>query len=450
MTSETLSQQEIDRLFSGGEPSPNVETPADAREDVQVYDFRRPNLVSKDKLRALGAKYGMLCKALESWLTARVRTSIDLRLLGVEQLSFGEFTLSLANPTASFVFDVANGSGQQVVIDFGRAFAFFLVDRLLGSNDEPPAPERSLTVLERMVVRMAADQTAAQLNEIWKDNVPLGLTMNRFEAVPELLRTANREDPMLVANIEVKAANFEGSLLICVPFVVLEKFFSASSTQRVNQPRGASRDRELDRVAAEKAVRTATVEITVRTPLFGIALGDMASTVPGTVWHTGLPAQTQLAVRIEGTPRFVALPGREGRTLAARVIGVMAEDNEQEEPHRRMSIMATIVQPESKGEGGMELAELEAQPTGGAGSLSNVFQVTLPVTIELGRTRMTVQDVLELGRGSVIALNRLVGEPVDVIVGDRPFAEGEVVVIGEQFGIRITRLHSQNVADEQP
>jgi flagellar motor switch protein FliN/FliY len=51
-----------------------------------------------------------------------------------------------------------------------------------------------------------------------------------------------------------------------------------------------------------------------------------------------------------------------------------------------------------------------------------------------------VQDILRLGRGSVIQLDRLAGEPIDVFVGDRRFAEGEVVLLGETFGVRITRI----------
>ncbi len=77
---------------------------------------------------------------------------------------------------------------------------------------------------------------------------------------------------------------------------------------------------------------------------------------------------------------------------------------------------------------------------GEAASLALLYDLTLPVAIELGRTRMSVQELLGLGRGSVIQLDRLAGEPVDVFVGDRRFAEGEVVVVGEQFGVRITRI----------
>lgn len=72
--------------------------------------------------------------------------------------------------------------------------------------------------------------------------------------------------------------------------------------------------------------------------------------------------------------------------------------------------------------------------------ISMLLDLTLPVSIELGRTSMTVQEILRLGRGSVVQLDRLAGEPIDVYVGDRRFAEGEVVIIGETFGVRVTRI----------
>jgi len=78
--------------------------------------------------------------------------------------------------------------------------------------------------------------------------------------------------------------------------------------------------------------------------------------------------------------------------------------------------------------------------TGMAGSLEALLDVSLPVAIEFGRTHMTVQEVLELGNGSVIQLDRMVGEPIDIYISDRKLAEGEVVVIGEHFGVRITRI----------
>lgn len=80
-------------------------------------------------------------------------------------------------------------------------------------------------------------------------------------------------------------------------------------------------------------------------------------------------------------------------------------------------------------------------------SLDALLDMSLPVAIEFGRTTMTVQEVLALGAGSVIQLDRMVGEPIDVFVSDRKVAEGEVVVIGEHFGVRITRVVHETDAD---
>lgn len=83
-------------------------------------------------------------------------------------------------------------------------------------------------------------------------------------------------------------------------------------------------------------------------------------------------------------------------------------------------------------------------PSGGAGGIppnvARLMDVRLMVTIELGRTKKTVQEVLDLGEQSLIELDKSVGEPVNVLVNGRLFARGEVVTVSENFGVRITEL----------
>jgi len=69
-----------------------------------------------------------------------------------------------------------------------------------------------------------------------------------------------------------------------------------------------------------------------------------------------------------------------------------------------------------------------------------LMDVNLPISIELGRTKMSIADILALGPGSVVELNKLAGEPVDLLVNQKIVARGEVVVIDENFGVRITQL----------
>ena len=95
---------------------------------------------------------------------------------------------------------------------------------------------------------------------------------------------------------------------------------------------------------------------------------------------------------------------------------------------------------------GPEFADVAAGFAGTEVPLGMLLDLSLPVSIELGRTSMTVQEILRLGRGAVIQLDRLGGEPIDIYVGERRFAEGEVVVLGEHFGVRIVRIFAAPAA----
>ena len=83
-----------------------------------------------------------------------------------------------------------------------------------------------------------------------------------------------------------------------------------------------------------------------------------------------------------------------------------------------------------------------AKPYQEAGNIGLILDVPLQVTVELGSTRMKIKDILELGLGSIIELDKLAGEPVDIYVNSKLIAKGEVVVIDENFGIRISEIIS--------
>jgi flagellar motor switch protein FliN/FliY len=82
-----------------------------------------------------------------------------------------------------------------------------------------------------------------------------------------------------------------------------------------------------------------------------------------------------------------------------------------------------------------------------AEELSRLHDVPVELAVEVGRTKMTIREALALGPGSIVTLNRLAGEPVDLLVNGKPIARGEVVVIDEEFGLRVTEVLGPKVAD---
>ncbi len=87
-------------------------------------------------------------------------------------------------------------------------------------------------------------------------------------------------------------------------------------------------------------------------------------------------------------------------------------------------------------------AQLEDRAAPRQGSIDLLLDVRLPVSVELGRTEMEVKSILECGPGTVLELTKLAGEPVDIFVNGRMIAQGEVVVVDEHFGVRVTNLLS--------
>jgi len=120
----------------------------------------------------------------------------------------------------------------------------------------------------------------------------------------------------------------------------------------------------------------------------------------------------------------------------------MAEDTNQEEDP---------VEDEGAGEGAGETAVEEQEgdtneeeggkaDEGKEANLDLILDIPLSVTVELGRSKMLINDLLQLGQGSVIELTKLVGEPLEVLVNDKLVARGEVVVVNEKFGVRLTDI----------
>ena len=81
-------------------------------------------------------------------------------------------------------------------------------------------------------------------------------------------------------------------------------------------------------------------------------------------------------------------------------------------------------------------------PSGKNANLDLILDIPLTVTVELGRSKMLINDLLQLGQGSVIELTKLAGEPLEVLVNQKLVARGEVVVVNEKFGVRLTDIVS--------
>jgi flagellar motor switch protein FliN/FliY len=117
------------------------------------------------------------------------------------------------------------------------------------------------------------------------------------------------------------------------------------------------------------------------------------------------------------------------------------EDESAKEDFEALEDIEDIDEAGGDDEDGDDTGEAAAS-TGETKSLDLILDIPLTVTVELGRSKMLINDLLQLGQGSVVELTKLVGEPLEVLVNQKLVARGEVVVVNEKFGVRLTDIVS--------
>jgi flagellar motor switch protein FliN/FliY len=117
------------------------------------------------------------------------------------------------------------------------------------------------------------------------------------------------------------------------------------------------------------------------------------------------------------------------------------EDEPAKEDFETLEDVKDIDEREEGDKDGEDMGE-EAASTGEIKSMDLILDIPLTVAVELGRSKMLINDLLQLGQGSVIELTKLVGEPLEVLVNQKLVARGEVVVVNEKFGVRLTDIVS--------
>jgi len=89
-----------------------------------------------------------------------------------------------------------------------------------------------------------------------------------------------------------------------------------------------------------------------------------------------------------------------------------------------------------------DFAELSGSPSGSLANMDMILDIPVTVSVELGRSEMIIKDILQLGQGSVVELEKIAGEPMEILVNGRLVARGEVVMVEEKFGVRLTDIIS--------
>ena len=242
---DILSQEEIDALLEvvdeEGDAS-SMEVPASTKDDqrqIVIYDFKRPNRVSKEQLRAIKGIHDKLARNLASQISSVMRSIVEIRLHSVDQMTYGEFLMSLPSPTSFNVFSIKPLDGN-CVLEINPSIAFPMIDRLLGGNGENFETSRELTDIEvNAVLRMIMQR----LKESWAMITDMYPNVEAKESSPNVVQIVSQNEIVIMVVMEIIVGNSSGMINICYPVIYLEPILS----------RLANRDIMLGETSAKKS-----------------------------------------------------------------------------------------------------------------------------------------------------------------------------------------------------
>ena len=251
MGGDVLSQAEVESLLSAmattGESAassakPSAPPPAPAapsgggapkpREKITPYDFKRPERVGKEQMRALQTLHEGFSRNFAAGLSAMLRSMIEVKLTSVDQLTYSEFVFSLENPTCFNLLSAEPLEGN-LILDINPSILYPILDRLLGGGREAsPLARRPLTQIERLLVKRITDLFLAELALAWKNVLELQLEVVRVESNPQLVQIVPPNEVVVLISFEVALGEIRGMLNLCIPYRTTPLNGSAESCPR--------------------------------------------------------------------------------------------------------------------------------------------------------------------------------------------------------------------------
>ena len=248
---DILSQDEIDALLSTvvdeGEEIESIESADFIPKKISVYDFRRPDRVSKEQLRSIKNLHDKFARNFSSNLSSFLRTITDISLVSVDQMTYGEFLMSLPDPTSFNIISMIPLQGN-AVLEINPSLVFPIVDKLLGGAGLPLFQVRELTQLEMTIIDGIISLVLKDLEDVWKQVVPnVRFKKELSENSPHVIQIVAQNEVVVLIVFEVKFGEATGMMNLCLPALVLEPILNKISSQDwlIGAKKGRSGEYEL-------------------------------------------------------------------------------------------------------------------------------------------------------------------------------------------------------------
>ncbi len=321
MADRVLSQQEIENVFR------SVQTKS-PREDMakraQPYDFRRPDRIAKDQLRAIHMIHETFARSIGSSLSAFLRAYVAVNLVSVEQLSFAEFSRSLPSPTCLISLGMA-GFDNNALMELNPSILFPVLELILGGSIAVRAKiEREMTEIERTILDGFFRILVKDLKDAWR-MVPAALDfrIDGYETDPQLLQILSPNEAVVAISIELRIGDIAGMMNIGVPSIIIKMLGQRMDQHTIRK----SELTESEHQRIMRLLRPAAVRMDVRLAGPTLTVRDLLSLNVDDVLTFDYPVQRPMTATFNGRRKYHGQIVATGRKRAVELTEILMVDD---------------------------------------------------------------------------------------------------------------------------
>lgn len=402
MSDEMLSQEEIEALLRGETLDDRMnDSEASTKEDIN--EIRVEDYLDSFAQDALGEVGNISFGSSATALSALLGQKVDITTPSISMINRNKLEEEFPHPYVAVQVEYTIGLTGMNLLVIKQSDAAIIADLMLGGdglNPKPDLGEIQLSAVQEAMNQMMGS-AATSMSTVFNKKVDISPpTIDLMNISQDEGRDNIPEDDLLVkVSFRLRIGNLiDSNLMQLLPLKFSQNIVKSllGETEAIEEPVAAT-------IAPEAPI------------------------APPPVQHTPPPVQ-QPVYQQQAAP--VQQPMYQEQQP-------MYQEQQQNHMQQRPVQPVNVQQAQFASFDPNVISQSEAR------NLNMLLDIPLQVTVELGRTKRSVKEILELASGSIIELDKLAGEPVDILVNSRLIAKGEVVVIDENFGVRITDVLSQ-------
>ncbi|MBL8990112.1 MAG: flagellar motor switch protein FliM [Phycisphaerae bacterium] len=287
--------------------------------EVRGYDFKRPERVSKDQMRALQTLHEGFARNFGASLSGFLRTIVEVKVATCEQMTYGEFIAGLPNPTSFNLIDAKPLEGQ-VCLEISPLIIYPIIDRLLGgTNQDLFIPQRPMTAIESRLIGKMIGRGLAALAEAWAGIKQIEFQVAATESNPQLVQIVPPNEVVVVVGFELKMGARAGTMNLCIPYNVIEPVMEELSAQSWFSNSRLARSKDVQQ-RIERSLSRAGLTVTGLLAQTTMTLADLRSMAVGDVVATEKPVGQPVVLCVEGEKKFLAHIGQFKGQRALRIV----------------------------------------------------------------------------------------------------------------------------------